>query len=92
MNGVQLADAAGVTYKQVTHWTRRGWLKPADPTPGSGIPCDYPPEEVAVAKRMANLIDWGFRPDMAAALARLGPARLAAELATCAAETTEAGR
>jgi DNA-binding transcriptional MerR regulator len=70
MNGVELAAHVGVTYRQVDFWTRKGWLRPTNAAPGSGIGRVYPPAEVALAARMAALLKAGLAVQVAARVAR----------------------
>lgn len=65
----QLADQAGITYRQLDHWARTGWLHPAGGT-GSGRERDWPPAEQAVARAMGALCQYGISPALAHSLAR----------------------
>lgn len=67
-----------LTYRQFDHWIRRGYLKPIEPTPGSGNGRWWPPGELAIAARMARLVHAGFRTDAAANLARADGTYIAA--------------
>lgn len=53
---------AGLTYRQVHHWTRMGWLVPEEQRPGPGVRLLYPPSEVEVAARMLRLVRAGLVP------------------------------
>lgn len=67
----QIMEHAGLTHRQVDHWTSKGYLLPVgDPNPGHGIPRAYPAEELGQALVMASLIRAGLRPSMAAMAAR----------------------
>lgn len=71
MKAHEVIAATGVTYKQLHHWTDRGWLQPRTHTrPGSGHCHNYPPHEVNVAHAMKRLTDAGLRVDIAANIAR----------------------
>lgn len=66
-----LCQQSGITYRQLDYWTRCGHLHPhGDATPGNGIPRRYPAVEVDVASLAKRLIDAGFNPVPALALAR----------------------
>lgn len=72
-----LAACPWVTYRQLDHWTRRGWLHPrrvpvpvGAPTDGPGVPRLWPPREAQVARIMAALVRAGLTPAAAAAGAR----------------------
>lgn len=65
-----LAEAAGVTYRQVNYWTRQGYLVPkritGAPEPkGTGQRMIFGDEDILRAKLLGLLLD----PDMAATLA-----------------------
>jgi DNA-binding transcriptional MerR regulator len=63
------ATLAGVTYRQVDHWCRAGYVKaPAD---GSGTVRAIPAGEVAVLLMMARMVNAGLNRTAAARLARL---------------------
>lgn len=70
MNTLELAAHAGITYRQIDHWVRAGYLLPANPQPGSGIPRDFLPAEVAVTVRMAHLVAAGLYLPVAHQIAR----------------------
>lgn len=75
LSSVDVTRITGATYRQLDHWTRRGYLRPAEPTPGTGVPRSWPPQEVEVARVMARLVTAGVVPDRAAAVAREHVAR-----------------
>jgi hypothetical protein len=61
----------GLTYRQVSWWTTRGWLKPNPrPKTGSGHINIYPDTELRIAELMVQLIDAGIEPEAAAHIAR----------------------
>lgn len=62
----------GVTYRQLDHWVRQGYLRPAVAQPGTGRPRSWPPFEIKVAARMARLTAAGLMPGSAAEYARYG--------------------
>jgi DNA-binding transcriptional MerR regulator len=70
MRSDQLADHAGLTYRQVDHWTRRGYLKPYREADGSGSQREFLISEAEVARWMARLDAAGFKLEAAATLAR----------------------
>jgi DNA-binding transcriptional MerR regulator len=67
-----LVKASGLTYRQIDHWTRKGWLRPLNPDEGSGSRRRYPAAELVVAQRMAILVAEGLTPDAAHTVARAG--------------------
>lgn len=67
-----LIDRGVVTYRQLDHWCRRGYLHPKDPLPGSGNQRDWTADELRVAERMARLRRAGLDLEIAADLARSG--------------------
>lgn len=51
--------ALGLTYRQVNHWCRQGWLAPDNPWCGSGQRMTFPPEQVERAVTMWRLTEAG---------------------------------
>lgn len=70
MGSLELAQRAGVTYKQVDHWTKRRFLKPEPNPGGTGHKRAFKPSEVRVTQIMATLVNAGIRPHVAAKAAR----------------------
>lgn len=62
-------EANGVSYRRFDHWSRQGWIRSTSPS-GSGHDRDFPESEVRIFEMMAKLIHIGFRPVVAAELAR----------------------
>ena len=62
----------GVSYRQVDHWVRRGWLRPDNPHGGPGSVRQWTNDELDVAVRMAQLVKAGLAPEVAAKAAREG--------------------
>lgn len=67
-----LVEAGLLTWRQADYWTRRGWLRPAVVSPGTGCARTWSVEELAVAGVMAGLVGLGFPPDLAHRVARFG--------------------
>lgn len=61
---------AGLTYRQVDHWCKRGYLQPVRRGTGSGYPRRWPPVEITIGLRIVELVEEGFRLDVAARRAR----------------------
>lgn len=70
MNAMELAGHAGVTYRQVDHWTRQGWIRSESGPGGSGHQREYSPAEVRAATWMARLTRAGFAPSAASRIVR----------------------
>lgn len=73
--GGGLADApldVGISYRQLDHWVRKGWLQPGNATPGSGAWRTWGEEERGVARIMARLVVAGIPPELAHRVARAG--------------------
>jgi hypothetical protein len=66
-----LCQVSGATFRQLDHWSRRGWLHPIGGI-GTGYSRDWPADEVRVAKVMARLVNAGVSPEAAARAARCG--------------------
>jgi WhiB family transcriptional regulator, redox-sensing transcriptional regulator len=65
------ADTAGISYRQLDFWARQGYLRPCG-TGGSGNGRLWTAEEVAVARRMGDLVTAGLTAGAAAQIAREG--------------------
>lgn len=63
---------AGITYRQLDHWCKTGYLRPAVASPGSGYQRKFPPEEREIARLMVSLTAVGVEPSAAARAARDG--------------------
>jgi DNA-binding transcriptional MerR regulator len=60
VNAVELAQRAGLTYRQVDYYVRTGRLKPEGAAmPGTGYSREFAESEVAVAVRLAKLVNAG---------------------------------
>lgn len=76
MNSERVCATAAITYRQLDHWTRLGYLRPmqenrkGNPGVGSGYDRDYPASEVAAARVMGQLLAAGLTPAAAARVAR----------------------
>jgi hypothetical protein len=60
----------GLTYRQVDHWTARGWLRCDVQHPGSGKLRRWPVTELEHARLMRRMTDVGLEPWAACAAAR----------------------
>lgn len=69
MTSQQLAEHLGLTYRQVDHWVRCGYLQAPESHPGSGHPRTFRPEDIQVAEVMADLVAAGLLPQRASELA-----------------------
>lgn len=69
-SSVDLMRLTGITYRQVDYWTRLGWLRPPEPTPGQGAQRYFPPAEIRVAAIMSALVRAGVEPGAAGMAAR----------------------
>ncbi len=62
---------AGLTYRQVDHHARRGWLRPLNATnPGTGRARLFPYSELRIARLVARLTDAGIDTEAAYRVAR----------------------
>lgn len=64
----------GLSYRDLYYWTRRNFINPDNPTPGSGVPMSWPDAELEVAALVKRLRAVGFELEAAADLARSGRA------------------
>jgi DNA-binding transcriptional MerR regulator len=63
-----IVRAAGITYRQLDHWTRKGYLSAV--AKGSGAPRDWEDDAVFIATDMARLVEAGLTVEVAAIVAR----------------------
>lgn len=69
MNTVQAAKRAGISYRQLDHWWRKGYI--GDGTfLGSGRTRELTRSQYTHLLRVAALVKAGFRPDQACKLIR----------------------
>lgn len=80
MTGKELL-AAGLTQRQLSHWTERGWIVPENGRPGSGKVMRFSEQEARIALVMAELTAAGVGASRAAELARTGDAAVLRRLA-----------
>ena len=67
----QVAREAGISYRQLDHWIRRGWVIPdGEASPGSGFPREWTDAEALVVRVMGRLVRAGLPPHMAHEIAR----------------------
>jgi DNA-binding transcriptional MerR regulator len=59
----------GLTYRQIDHWSRRGWLRPSAPG-GTGNARVWPQAELQIADLMRRLTRAGLAVEAAAQAAR----------------------
>lgn len=83
MNAPELAQRAGISYRQLDYWIRKGWIDGTNP--GTGYVRRFAEEDAARVMMMAKLIAAGLHPARAAELCgwlletgvvRLGPGLL----------------
>lgn len=60
-----LYRSLGITYRQFDHWWRMGWIGDGS-TPGSGHDRALTDRQVQRIRLMAELVNAGIRPDVAA--------------------------
>jgi DNA-binding transcriptional MerR regulator len=65
----EVADAAGVTYRQLDYWIREQLLPFSDPTPGTGHARTFTTDDRDIARWMGALVRHGIDPKVAAPLA-----------------------
>jgi hypothetical protein len=59
-----MISTSGATYRQIDHWTNKGWLLTYERPEGagSGFPKEWPDAQAEKARRMVALIKVGFAP------------------------------
>jgi hypothetical protein len=71
LTGPQVCVLAGITYRQLDHWTRTGTLHAiGEDTPGTGSRRGYSEAEARIAGYIKKLLDAGFMVRAAAETAR----------------------
>ncbi len=79
LTALQLADAVGASYRQINHWTSRGYIKSMDlgqvkgegkQRKGSGSHHMFEPETAGVVGLVMELLAIGFEVDAAFRVAR----------------------
>ena len=67
-------EELGITYRQLDHWSRLGYLEPEREwrgrARGPGSMRQWPPGELEIARRMGRLTAAGIPPSLAASFAR----------------------
>lgn len=79
MNGTRTLAELGLTARHVSYWCAKGYLRPVDPTPGSGRWLEFSDREVDIARAMLAMVNAGVPVSVAARMAR-NPADGAAQL------------
>lgn len=69
MNAPELAEHAGVTYRQLDYWVRAGYVKAKPGHQGSGHLREFSYVQSQQCAWMARLVKAGFTVDKAAAMA-----------------------
>lgn len=59
-----------MSYRQIDYWTRVGYVRAVEPTPGSGTAREWSPTELAIANRIYLLVNAGLSLVVAARVAR----------------------
>jgi hypothetical protein len=66
-----LTSETGATWRQLSHWARRGWLKSEGPT-GTGHPLRFSEREAAIARIAVELVtSLSMHPQTACHYARM---------------------
>jgi hypothetical protein len=68
--GDLLEAVPGLSYRQIDHWSVKGWLRAVEVHPGHGVQRCWSDEEVEVARRALQLIRLGFTASKATHFAR----------------------
>ena len=70
MCSADVTDHAQISYRQLDHWSRSGYLRPVQDGNGPGHGRCWPAIEAEIARRMARLAAAGFELGAAARFAR----------------------
>ena len=74
VTSAEVCAAAGITYRQLDYWVRRGWIQCSQVTSsltgnsGSGCERRWSEQQAAKVMHMAGLVREGYRTDRAAEL------------------------
>jgi DNA-binding transcriptional MerR regulator len=63
----RIEDSMGISYRQLDHWSRCGYLRPDG---GDGVQRIWPHSEIRIGRMMSRLIAIGLTPETAAEYAR----------------------
>jgi DNA-binding transcriptional MerR regulator len=74
IGSTQAVREAGITYRQLDHWARLGYLRPVQ-AGGSGNAREWTRAEVNIARLMGRLVRAGVAVETAALFARASQAR-----------------
>lgn len=67
----EIVRRTGLSFRQIDHWCRAGYLRPAERhSESQGVPREFPDAELGAALRMRDLVGCGFTVAAAAKLAR----------------------
>lgn len=65
---MRIEDRMNVTYRQLDHWCRAGYLRPSG---GNGVQRNWSTQEIRIGRMMSHLVAIGITPSKAALYARL---------------------
>lgn len=63
----RIEDRMGISYRQLDHWAREGYLKPQS---DHGVQRHWPEAEIRIARMMSRLVAIGMTPGAASVYAR----------------------
>jgi hypothetical protein len=72
IGAVELTSEAGITYRQLHYWVRKGYVFPEnrDEADGSGVSFEFSDHEAAIVRLMGLMCEHGHRPAEASWVAR----------------------
>jgi DNA-binding transcriptional MerR regulator len=70
LSAVDVVAQARISYRQLDHWAKCGYLTPDREGKGSGVRREWPVAELEIARRMGVLTAAGIRVGQAAVFAR----------------------
>lgn len=73
MRAPEVTAHSGITYRQLDHWTTRGWLEASAEKQGTGYPREWSNDQAEKARRVVALLNAGFTLHAALELSGMPP-------------------
>jgi hypothetical protein len=60
----EVVEMTGATFRQLDHWSRRGYVRPLNPTSGSGVQRQWSPLDIRVARALLSVSKLGTKSEL----------------------------